>query len=90
MPIPSLYISRDGARAWNVARAAAYGAGIGALAALFKTFGPSHASGSAAADILQIAGGALAFALLCAGAAALRNSMARRFIWPEMTQRTLD
>jgi hypothetical protein len=33
---------------------------------------------------LEIAGIALAFALLCAGAAALRNFIARRLIWPEM------
>lgn len=83
MPIPSLYLSGDGPRAWSVYRAAAYGAGIGALAALFKTFGPLHAAGPAAASFLQIAGAALAFALLCAGAAALRNLIARRFIWRE-------
>ena len=40
MPIPSFYLTSDGPRAWNVARAAAYGAGIGAIAGLFKTFGP--------------------------------------------------
>jgi hypothetical protein len=33
---------------------------------------------------LEIAGAALAFALLCAGAAALRNFIARRLIWWEM------
>jgi hypothetical protein len=33
---------------------------------------------------LEIAGVALAFALLCAAAAALRNFIARRLIWPEM------
>ena len=36
--LPSLYASGDGARAWSLARAAAYGAGIGALAALVKIF----------------------------------------------------
>jgi apolipoprotein N-acyltransferase len=82
MPIPSLYISRDGAQTWSVSRAAAYGAGIGALAALFKTMGPFHHVGSAAANFLQIVGAALAFAILCAGAAVLRNFVARRLVWP--------
>ena len=36
--LPSLYASGDGARAWSLARAAAYGAGIAALAALVKIF----------------------------------------------------
>ncbi len=69
-------------------RAAAYGAGIGALAALFKIFGPLRAtaalangpSDNLAANFLEIAGVALAFALLCAGAAALRNYIGRRLI----------
>ena len=33
MPLPSLYISGQGARTWSITRAASYGAGIGALAA---------------------------------------------------------
>jgi hypothetical protein len=45
--LPSLFASGDGARAWKVARAAA-------------------------------------FALLGAGAAVLRNFIARRFIWPKL------
>ncbi len=81
--LPSLFISADGARAWSMTRAAAYGAGLGALAALFKTLGPLHRIGSAAASFGEIAGAALAFALLCAGAAALRNFIARRLIWPQ-------
>jgi len=81
MPIPSLYLSRDGAHAWSVTRAAACGAGIGALAALFKILGPSHEAGSAAADFLQIAGAPLGFAFLCSAAAVLRNFIARRLIW---------
>lgn len=84
MPIPSLYLSRDGVRTWNVARAAAYGAGLGVLAASFKAIAPSHQAASSAANVLQIAGAALAFALLCGGAAALRNLIARRLIWPQM------
>ena len=81
MPIPSLYLSKDAARPWSVARAAAYGAGIGALAALFKVFGPAHTAGPLAATVLQIVAAILAFALLCAGAAALRNLIAGRLIW---------
>lgn len=83
MPIPSLYFSGDGTRRWSITRAAAYGAGIGALAALFKTFGPLHEVGSISGRILEIGGVALAFALLCAAAAALRNFLVRRFIWRE-------
>ena len=81
MLIPSFYVSRDGGRAWSVTRAGAYGAGIGMLAALFKSFGPPHAAGSAFAAVLQVAGAALVFAFLCAGAALLRNLVARRFVW---------
>jgi len=80
----SLFASGDGAWAWNVTRAAAYGAGLGALAAIFRTLGPLREAGSASTHFLEIAGIALAFALLCAGAAALRNFIARRLIWPEM------
>jgi hypothetical protein len=82
MPLPSLYLSGEGARPWSIPRAAAYGAGIGALAALIKTFALRQ-DGGAAAHVLDIAGAALAFALLCAGAAALRNFLARRLIWPQ-------
>ena len=85
-----MYVSGGGARAWSVARAAVYGAGIGALAALIKTFAPSHHAGSGATSLLKIAGAALAFALLCAGAAALRNFIARRLIWPDMIKRGPD
>jgi hypothetical protein len=90
MLIPSLYVSRDAARAWSVARAAAYGAMIGAAAALLKTLGPLHGafrhapSGDLAANIPEIVGAAAGFAVLCAGAAFLRNRIARRLIWPEL------
>jgi hypothetical protein len=88
MPLPSLYVSGNGARAWSVVRAGAYGAGIGAVAALFKAFAPLRGTGLAGerstANFMEIVGVALAFALLCAGAAALRNFIARRLIWPEM------
>jgi hypothetical protein len=84
MPLPSLFHSSENAQAWNVVQAAAYGAGLGALAALFKTLGPFRATGAAASftdSTLQIVGAAVVFALLCAGAAALRNFLARRLIW---------
>jgi hypothetical protein len=79
MPFPSFFVSGDGTRAWSVRRAATYGAGIGTLAAFFKTLGPLHEAGSVPADFLEIAAAALAFALLCA-AAALHNFIARRLI----------
>jgi len=81
--LPSFYASTDRARAWSVMRAAFYGAALGAAAALVKTLGPWQAGGSAAARALEVAAAALAFALLCAGAAALRNFVARRLIWPQ-------
>jgi len=83
MPIPSLYLGTDGPRSWNVVRAAAYGGCIGGFAALFKTFGPLHAADGVFGAVWQILGAALVFALLCAGAAALRNVVARRLIWHE-------
>jgi hypothetical protein len=84
MPLSSFFVSADRARPWSVARAAAYGAGIGALAALIKTLGPLHGAGSPAARVLEIAEIGAVFALLCAGAALLRNFVARRLIWPEL------
>lgn len=90
MPLPSIYSAKDPMRDWNVGRAAGYGAVIGALAALFKTLGPLHRSALAgtafenlAANLREILVVTLAFALLCAGAAALRNLVARRLIRQE-------
>jgi hypothetical protein len=81
MPIPSFYFSRNHTRPWNVARAAAYGAGIGVLASLLKTFGPlSHKADQAATHAVEVTAAAIFFALLCAGAAALRNLIARRLL----------
>ena len=80
--LPSLYASGEGARTWSLVRAAAYGAGIGALAALAKVFGLRQ-GGADAAQFWELAEAALAFALLCAGAAALRNFLARRLVWPQ-------
>jgi hypothetical protein len=77
--LPSLFASGENARTWSVSRAAIYGAAVGAAAALFKILGPVHAPGSAAARVLDIAGAALAFALLCAAAALVRNLIARRW-----------
>ncbi len=81
MPIPSLYLTTDGARGWNVARAAAYGAGIGAVAGLIKGFGMFQRSDPTSGAVIEVLGASLAFALLCAGAAALRNFIARRVVW---------
>ena len=84
MPLPSLYQSSENARDWNVVHAAACGAGLGALAALFKTLGPFRTTSMAASFVdktAQVIGAALVFALLCAGAAALRNIVARRLVW---------
>ena len=82
MPLPSLYVSADKPRQWSIARAAAYGAGLGAIAGLFKMLIYSHQH--VAVSVAEFAGAVLAFALLCAGATALRNFIARRLIWPEL------
>lgn len=82
MPLPSLYVSGDKPQAWRITRAAAYGAALGTLAALFKTLGFAHQA--IATSVPEVAGAALGFALLCAGATALRNFIARRLIWPEL------
>jgi hypothetical protein len=82
MPLPSLYISRDKPREWSVTRAAAYGAVLGAVAGLLKTLALSHHA--IATSVPEIAGAALGFALLCAGATALRTLIARRLIWPQL------
>jgi hypothetical protein len=70
-------------RLWHSGRAALYGAIVGVLAATFRLFGPWSEPHTAAANIGEIVGAALAFALLCAGAAALRNLIARRLLWRE-------
>jgi hypothetical protein len=51
---------------------------------MFKMLGPLHTAGSTALSIEEIAGAMLAFALLCAGGALVRNAIARRYIWPGM------
>ena len=80
--LPSLYVSPDKAREWSVVRAAGYGTALGLVAGLLKTLALSHRA--LAGSIPEIAAAALGFALLCAGAAVLRNVIARRLIWPEM------
>ena len=90
--LPSLYISAREARAWSVPRAASYGAVIGLLAGSLKILGSLHETSTPGASTAakltasapEIAGAALGFALLCAGAAALRNLIARRLIWPDI------
>jgi hypothetical protein len=80
LPLPSLYLSGKGLRAWSVTRSAGYGGAIGALAALLKTLGPLHGAERLTAGLLEVAAVTIAFALLCAGAAALRNFIALRLI----------
>jgi uncharacterized membrane protein len=82
MPLPSLYVSRDKPREWSIARGATYGAALGAIAGLFKTLGLTHQA--VATSTPEIVGVTLGFALLCAGATALRNVIARRLIWPDL------
>ena len=81
--LPSFYVSGDKACAWSVTRAAALGAGVGLVAALFKTLGPPHGplATSSVSGIAEIGGAVLGFALLCAAAAAVRNFLSRRVIW---------
>jgi hypothetical protein len=76
--LPSLFRSEDGTRPWNVWRAGLYGAGIGLVAALVKIFGPFHAAEQALRFALEACVAVAAFALLCAGAALLRNLLALR------------
>jgi hypothetical protein len=76
--LPSLFRSEEGTRPWNVPRAGLYGAGIGLMAALIKIFGPFHAAERALPFALEVCVAVAAFAFLCAGAALLRNLLARQ------------
>ncbi len=71
-------------RPWNTARAALYGGLIGVAAAAFKSFAPFYGLAGAPrswiATLEEFAGAGLAFALLCAVAAALRNLVMRRLM----------
>jgi hypothetical protein len=82
MPLPSLYVSEDKPREWSVRRAAMYGAALGLLIGLFKSVDPLHQGRATGA--VEIVGAITGFAVLVAGAAALRNAIARRMIWPNL------
>ena len=69
---------------WNTGRATAYGAAIGSVAAAFKLFAPWGEPHALPAIATELVGAALAFALLCGIAAALRNLIVRRLIWPKI------
>jgi hypothetical protein len=87
MPLSSIYRSSgDGFRPWRISHAAVAGAALGALAASFKMLAPLGIVGGLSgrpAGLAEIAAVALGFALLCAGAAMLRNFLARRLVWHE-------
>ncbi|HEY1979135.1 MAG TPA: hypothetical protein VGH13_03540 [Xanthobacteraceae bacterium] len=70
-------------RPWNSGRATLYGAVIGGGAAAFKLLAPWGEPHSAAAIAEELTGAALAFALLCGIAAALRNFVVRRLMESE-------
>ena len=78
--LPSLFRSAEDGRPGNVPRAALCGAGIGLLAALVKMWGPFHAADPALPFALELCAAMAAFAFLCAGAALLRNHLARRLL----------
>jgi hypothetical protein len=69
---------------WNLARATGYGAAIGVVAAALKLAAPWSDPQPPAAIARELIGAALAFALLCGLAAALRNFVVRRLTGPEM------
>ena len=69
---------------WNTVRATCYGAAIGLVAAAFRLLAPWSEPHSLSAMARELVGAALAFALLCGIAAALRNFIARRLIWPKI------
>ncbi len=58
-----------------------YGAIIGSVAAAFRLLAPWSESRSLFGIARELVGAALAFALLCGVAAALRNFIVRRLIW---------
>jgi hypothetical protein len=69
---------------WNSGRAMLYGAAIGLAAAGVRLMAPWSEPHSALSAAGELVGAALAFALLCGLAAALRNFIARRLVWREM------
>jgi hypothetical protein len=73
------------AASWNTGRATfPGGAVIGAVAAAFKLFAPWSQQHSVTVAATELVGAALAFALLCGVAAALRNFIVRRLLGPEI------
>lgn len=80
----SRHLEAASARLWSIPRALAYGAVIGVLAATVKNFALAAGRVAHAGSLAEIAGAAVGFALLCAGAAAARNFIARRFIWRDV------
>jgi hypothetical protein len=83
--LPSLHRSETTVQQWSIGRAAAYGAFIGALAALFKAWAPLRLTAEIAgrglsAVAVEVAGAAIGFALLCAAVVALRNFLARQLV----------
>ena len=81
MLLPSRQPKAASARPWSIPRASGYGAAIGTLAATVKSFGLARESVAHGGSLAEIVGAAVGFALLCAGAAAARNFIARRLIW---------
>jgi len=67
---------------WNSGRAMAYGAAIGLVAAAFKLLAPWSGPHGFTAIARELLGAAVAFALLCGMAAALRNGVIRRLNRP--------
>ncbi len=61
-----------------------YGAAIGVVAAGFRLIAPWNEPRPLLGVAEELIGAALAFALLCGLAAALRNFIVRRLIWREM------
>ncbi len=81
MLLPSRQLKAASAQPWSIPRASAYGAVIGMLAATVKSLGLARDGVAHGGSLAEIAGAAVGFALLCAGAAAARNFIARRLIW---------
>ena len=69
---------------WNIGRAMLYGAVIGGAAAAVKLMAPWSEPHTLVGIAEELTGAALAFALLCGVAAALRNFIARRLDSREM------
>jgi len=67
-------------RPWNTMRAIGYGGALGLAAAAIKLFGPWSEPHSGLAIAKELIGAALAFALLCGVAGALRNFIRRRLL----------